>query len=146
MPAAIACEGERSPGLKSGEYHDKWFNEAAVEKKFGVPPPRLADFLALAGDTIDGVPGARGIGPKTAAHLLTTYGSLGAILRDPEALERPSWRKSISENRDLIRMSRMLVSLDHAAAPRPLAEKALRAPDMMRVLDGTRGWREKVLV
>lgn len=134
------------PGvLQLSTVQDKWFNVEAVEKKFGVPPERVADFLALAGDTVDGVPGAPGIGPKTAARLLTEFGSLGAILRDPDALPRPSWRKSIAENRELIRMSRMLVSLDHAAAPRPLSEENLRAPDMMQVLDGVRIWRETVL-
>lgn len=124
---------------------DKWFNEAAVFEKFGVPPIRVADFLALAGDTVDGVPGAPGIGAKTATRLLTEFGSLGAILRNPDQLSRPSWQKSVSQNREQIRMSRMLVSLDHAGAPRLLDEKTLRAPRMGEMYEGVQSWRREAL-
>lgn len=124
---------------------DVWFNEAAVFAKFGVPPLRVADFLALAGDKVDGVPGAPGIGAKTAAKLLTEFGSLGAILREPEKLERASWQKSISQNLETIRMSRLLVSLDHAGAPRPLDEKTLRTPRMGEMIEGVQSWRREEL-
>lgn len=134
------------PGvMQLSTVQDKWFNTSAVEQKFGIPPSRLGDYLALAGDSVDGVPGAPGIGEKTARKLLLEHGSLGAILRDPDNLGKPSWCKSIRENREIIRMSRMLVSLDHSAAPRLLDEKTLRAPSMGRVLDGSRAWREKNL-
>ena len=66
----------------------RWFNtmsnelldEAGVEAKFGVPPTRIIDYLALVGDTVDGVPGVQKCGPKTAVKWLTQYGSLDAIV------------------------------------------------------------------
>jgi 5'-3' exonuclease len=54
-----------------------------VAEKFGVPPQLIADFLALAGDSVDDIPGAPGIGAKTAATLLNAAGSLEQLLADP---------------------------------------------------------------
>jgi DNA polymerase-1 len=66
----------------------RWYNtmsnelldEAGVEAKFGVPPDKIVDYLALVGDTVDGVPGVAKCGPKTALKWLTQYGSLDAII------------------------------------------------------------------
>ncbi|UCV03840.1 DNA polymerase I [Dechloromonas denitrificans] len=66
----------------------RWYNtmsnelldEAGVEAKFGVPPGRIVDYLALVGDTVDGVPGVAKCGPKTALKWLAQYGSLDAIV------------------------------------------------------------------
>ncbi|HEX8170906.1 MAG TPA: 5'-3' exonuclease H3TH domain-containing protein [Thermoanaerobaculia bacterium] len=55
------------------------FDAAAVEEKFGVRPDQIVDFLALAGDAVDDIPGVRGIGPKTAADLLRRFGTLEGI-------------------------------------------------------------------
>ncbi len=118
------------PGvLQLSAVQDKWYNEAAVTEKFGVETRQVGDFLALAGDRVDGIPGAPGIGPKSAQVLLGEFGTLGAILRRAEEIERKNWRKIITENREVIRLSRMLVSLDHAGSPRPLSLLAMRAPD-----------------
>ncbi|MCY4255799.1 MAG: DNA polymerase I [Gammaproteobacteria bacterium] len=54
-------------------------DSAAVEEKFGVPPERIRDYLALAGDSADNIPGVRGVGPKTAAKWLQAYGSLDGV-------------------------------------------------------------------
>ncbi len=54
-------------------------DSAAVEEKFGVPPDRIRDYLALAGDASDNIPGVRGVGPKTAAKWLQTYGGLDSV-------------------------------------------------------------------
>jgi len=51
-----------------------------VREKFGVPPERIADFLALTGDTVDNIPGVPKVGPKTAAKWLTDYGSLNGVI------------------------------------------------------------------
>lgn len=63
------------------------FDAAAVKEKFGVEPQQIVDFLALAGDAVDNIPGVRGIGPKTAAELLQTYGSLDAIYENMAAIK-----------------------------------------------------------
>lgn len=60
---------------------DKRYDEAAVFAKLGVRPQQMPDFLALAGDTSDGIPGIDGIGPKGAAELLAQFGSLDGIIR-----------------------------------------------------------------
>ena len=68
--------------------HVRWYNtmsnelldEAGVEAKFGVPPDKIVDYLALVGDTVDGVPGVAKCGPKTALKWLTQYGSLDEIV------------------------------------------------------------------
>jgi DNA polymerase I len=100
---------------------DVWFSAAAVEAKFGVPPARVADFLALAGDVADGIPGAKGIGPKTAKGILSTGFSLTELLERPERLENPKWRALIEANVEALRLARLLVSLDIAGCPRPVA-------------------------
>ena len=59
--------------------NNRVMDSAAVEEKFGVPPARIRDYLALAGDSSDNIPGVRGVGPKTAAKWLQAYGSLDAV-------------------------------------------------------------------
>ena len=59
--------------------NNRVMDSAAVEEKFGVPPERIRDYLALAGDSSDNIPGVRGVGPKTAAKWLQAYGSLDAV-------------------------------------------------------------------
>jgi DNA polymerase-1 len=100
---------------------DVWFSAAAVEAKFGVPPSRVADFLALAGDVADGIPGAKGIGAKTAKAILSTGFSLTEILDRPERLENLKWRALVEANVEALRLARLLVSLDIAGCPRPVA-------------------------
>ncbi len=55
-------------------------DEAAVQAKFGVPPSRIVDYLALIGDAVDNIPGVDKVGPKTAAKWLAQYGSLDAVM------------------------------------------------------------------
>ena len=59
--------------------NNRILDSAEVEDKFGVPPERIRDYLALAGDSADNIPGVRGVGPKTAAKWLQTYGSLDGV-------------------------------------------------------------------
>jgi DNA polymerase-1 len=68
------------------------FDAAAVEAKFGVRPEQITDFLALAGDAVDNIPGVRGIGPKTAAQLLQKYGSLEGIYEQVPAMRKSAIR------------------------------------------------------
>ncbi len=68
-------------------FNQRDLDRAYVEKKFGVPPEHFADYLALAGDSTNSIPGVPGIGPKTAAKLVAEYGSLGEILSAAESIE-----------------------------------------------------------
>ncbi|SFP79882.1 DNA polymerase I [Tranquillimonas alkanivorans] len=83
-----------------------------VRAKFGVPPERVVDVQALAGDSIDNVPGAPGIGVKTAALLINEYGDLDTLLARAEEIKQPKRRQTLIEHADQIRLSRDLVKLD----------------------------------
>ncbi len=83
-----------------------------VEAKFGVPPEKVIDVQALAGDSVDNIPGAPGIGVKTAALLINEYGDLDTLLERAEEIKQPKRRQSLIDNADQIRLSRQLVTLD----------------------------------
>ena len=83
-----------------------------VEAKFGVGPERVVDVQALAGDSVDNVPGAPGIGVKTAALLINEYGDLETLLERAEEIKQPKRRQTLIDNADQIRLSKKLVSLD----------------------------------
>ena len=85
-----------------------------VFEKFGVAPNRVVDVQSLAGDSVDNVPGAPGIGIKTAALLIQEYGDLDSLLERAGEIKQPKRREALQDNADLIRISRRLVSLDCA--------------------------------
>ncbi len=83
-----------------------------VFEKFGVFPERVVDVQALAGDSVDNVPGAPGIGIKTAALLINEYGSLEELLDRAGEIKQPKRRETLIEKRDQIELSKKLVLLD----------------------------------
>ncbi len=83
-----------------------------VVEKFGVGPERVVDVQALAGDSVDNVPGAPGIGIKTAALLINEFGSLEELLERAEEIKQPKRRATLIDNRAQIEMSKQLVTLD----------------------------------
>ena len=85
-----------------------------VWEKFGVGPERVVDVQALAGDSVDNVPGAPGIGIKTAALLINEYGDLDSLLERASEIKQPKRRASLIDNADQIRLSRQLVQLDRS--------------------------------
>ena len=85
--------------------------EAQVEEVFGVPPGKVADLLALAGDPSDNVPGVPGIGEKTASELIREFGSLDAVLAHPERL-KGARREKIEKGADAARLALRLVTID----------------------------------
>jgi len=106
-----------------------------VQAKFGVTPDKVGDVLALMGDASDNVPGAPGIGPKTAAELIATYGDLETLLARAHEIKQPKRRETIVNNADIIRLSRKLVALDeHVPLPLPLDEVPLPHPDRANLL------------
>jgi DNA polymerase-1 len=93
----------------------------SVLKKWGVPPQRIGDVLALIGDTVDNIPGVAGLGPKNAAHLMKTHGSLDALLADLEAVENARIREKLVAAREQILQNREMVKLDlDLPLPEPL--------------------------
>lgn len=83
-----------------------------VMEKFGVGPDRVIDVQALAGDAVDNVPGAPGIGIKTAALLINEYGDLDTLLERASEIKQPKRRQTLIDHADQIRISRRLVALD----------------------------------
>ena len=101
-----------------------------VVEKFGVGPARVVDVQALAGDSVDNVPGAPGIGIKTAALLINEYGSLEDLLDRAEEIKQPKRRQSLIDNRAQIELSKKLVQLDEATPlDFTLDDLELRDPD-----------------
>jgi DNA polymerase-1 len=91
---------------------------AEVMEKFGVAPEKVVDVQALAGDSVDNVPGVPGIGVKTAAQLITEFGSLEELLAKAETIKQPKRRENLIENDENARLSKRLVQLDdHAKLP-----------------------------
>ncbi|MCB2128392.1 MAG: DNA polymerase I [Rhodobacteraceae bacterium] len=101
-----------------------------VEEKFGVKPGRVIDVQALAGDSVDNVPGAPGIGIKTAALLINEFGDLETLLARADEIPQPKRRQTLIENADLIRISKRLVTLDrHTPVTWTLDELEVKAPE-----------------
>jgi DNA polymerase-1 len=86
---------------------------AEVMEKFGVEPAMVIDVQALCGDSTDNVPGVPGIGVKTAAELLKTYGTLENLLASADQIKQPKRRESLIANAELARISKQLVTLKH---------------------------------
>ncbi|MEM9668242.1 MAG: DNA polymerase I [Pseudomonadota bacterium] len=90
---------------------NKTLDIAAVHEKFGVGPEHVIDVQSLAGDSVDNIPGAPGIGVKTAATLINEYGDVETLLHRAEEIKQPKRRQTLIDHADNIRMSRELVTL-----------------------------------
>ena len=97
----------------SGEREERRIGEAEVFDYFGVPPDKVVDVQALAGDSTDNVPGAPGIGVKTAAQLIAEYGDLETLLARAGEIKQPKRRETLTnpENIEMVRISKQLVTL-----------------------------------
>ena len=108
---------------------------AEVAAKFGVGPDRVVDVQALAGDSIDNVPGVPGIGIKTAAQLIQEYGDLDTLLARAGEIKQPKRRQSLIDFAEQARLSRDLVRLhDDAPLPEPIEAFAAARPDRRTLL------------
>ncbi|MCR9124878.1 MAG: DNA polymerase I [Rhodobacteraceae bacterium] len=106
-----------------------------VIEKFGVGPDRVVDVQALAGDSVDNVPGAPGIGIKTAALLINEFGSLEALLERAEEIRQPKRRQTLIEHREMIELSKRLVQLDcEMTLDFTLEDLEVRDPDPDRLM------------
>ncbi len=109
---------------------DRRLAEPEVFEKFGVGPEKMVDLQALIGDSVDNVPGAPGIGPKTAAQLLDEYGDLDTLLARAGEIKQPKRRQTLIDFADQIRLSRELVRLTcDAPAPEAVDDFAVKDPD-----------------
>jgi DNA polymerase-1 len=106
-----------------------------VMEKFGVGPDRVIDVQSLAGDSVDNVPGAPGIGLKTAALLINEYGDLDTLLARAGEIKQPKRREALVDNADQIRISRALVTLkDDTPLDTTLDDLEIRQPDPGQIM------------
>jgi DNA polymerase-1 len=104
---------------------DRPIAEAEVREKFGVGPEKVVEVQALCGDSTDNVPGVPGIGVKTAAELINTYGDLESLLARAHEIKQPKRREALIENEAKARLSKELVKLDDRV-PLPCPLSALK--------------------
>lgn len=90
---------------------DKETDAAGVEKKLGVPPERVTEYMALVGDASDNIPGIKGIGDKSARSLLEQFGSLEEMFERAGEIEKPRMRKLVSEGQEAAKLSKELVEI-----------------------------------
>src|SRR4051812_24086898 len=114
---------------------DRRLGIAEVIEKFGVPPDKVVEVQALAGDSTDNVPGVPGIGIKTAAQLIVEYGDLETLLLRAGEIKQPKRREALIENAEKARISRQLVLLDDKVDLEvPLDELAVQEPDARKLI------------
>jgi len=114
---------------------DRRIGIAEVIEKFGVPPEKVVEVQALAGDSTDNVPGVPGIGIKTAAQLIVEYGDLETLLFRAGEIKQPKRREALIENAEKARISRQLVLLDDKVELEvPLDELAVHEPDARKLI------------
>lgn len=114
---------------------NKRFGPDEVREKFGVPPDKVIDVQALAGDSVDNVPGVPGIGIKTAAELINTFGDLDTLLERAPEIKQPKRRERLIEFAEQARISRELVRLAlDVPVDVPLHALGVQEPDAATLL------------
>ena len=105
----------------------------ATLEKFGVPPSGIVDYLALIGDSSDNIPGVEGIGPKTAAALISQFGSIDAMLAAPEKIAREALREKIVASADILRLNRRLIRMDCTIPMKDISFIGKSPPDFVKI-------------
>jgi DNA polymerase-1 len=106
----------------------------AVVLKTGVRPEQIPDWLAMTGDAADNIKGVPGVGPKTAAKLLQTFGALQALYERLDAVESPKLRQVLADSRDIVERNLKMVRLDCAVPGVPDWHPLQRKPLPVRAL------------
>ena len=115
---------------------EQWVGMENASERLGVPPDRVTDYLALVGDSSDNVPGVKGIGDKTAAELVATYGSLDEILARASEIRKKRPREALLEHGALARLSKELVTIrQDLAVELDLDAMRIKEPDRSRLKD-----------
>jgi len=112
----------------------EWYDPDTVREKYGVPPEKIPDLLALAGDVSDNIPGIPGVGIKTAAKLIKRYGSLLDMVEHPEIIKEENIRNYIMRSRELVLSSYSLVKLERQEIPFTLEDLRPTEPDKDRLI------------
>ena len=112
----------------------KVLTTADVQKKFGVLPNQVVEVQSLMGDTSDNVPGVKGIGPKTAAELILSFGNLETLYQNLDKVANARWRELLLQNKENAFISKKLVSLDKKAPlPKPIKDFCCFEPNLDKI-------------
>lgn len=107
-----------------------------VAEKFGVPPEKIADYLALVGDTSDNIPGLDGVGPKTAAKWLAEFGNLEGVIAHAGEVKPDRFREAVVTHADRLRLNLKLTTLNLALPPVKPEWRTPQPDELVRLLDG----------
>jgi DNA polymerase-1 len=129
--------------VRTGSSGAEEVTPAEVERRYGVPPALVPDFIALRGDPSDGLPGAKGVGEKRAAQLLREHGSLEALLDSALRIPQPKLRTTLVASREELLAFKRIATLQDAGVERPAdrptdwaaAAQTARARGMNRLAD-----------
>lgn len=114
---------------------DVVLDEQYVRERFGVPPERIPEFMALTGDAVDNIPGIKGIGEKTARELLNQFDHLEDLLSNTARIKKEKLRQLVANNADIVRLSQKLATLDSAVPIEfGIDELGLKEPDWSALL------------
>ncbi len=108
---------------------------AGVREKFGVPPAKIPDFLALVGDSSDNIPGIEGVGPKTAARWLDHFGSVEGVIAHAGELKPERFQESVRALADLVRRNLKLTTLNLALPTIPAGRAPVDPEALFRQLE-----------
>jgi DNA polymerase-1 len=106
-----------------------------VVEKFGVPPERIAEYLALVGDTSDNIPGIAGVGPKTATKWLTEFGSLEGVIAAADKLAPERFRSLVAASAELLRRNLKITTLNLSLPPPQIPSSGANPTELYGILE-----------
>ncbi len=122
---------------KPSRFSNEDFDIVTTEKvfeKFGVPPEKVVDVLAIIGDSVDNVPGVKGVGEKTAIPMIQKFGNLETLYDNIDAIEKESLRKKFEENKQNAFLSKELVTINtNVPVDINLKKLELKPPDFEKL-------------
>jgi DNA polymerase I len=132
---------ERVRLVNPNDKHEVVWGHEEVVKRTGVAPNQIVDWLSLVGDSVDNIPGAPGVGPKTATQLLTEFGTLEALLARVQEVKSERLRENVGKSAEILKRNQQLIRL-RADLPlrRSLADLAMRAPQGPALLEICGRW------
>ena len=110
-------------------------DEAGVMEKFGVPPSKIADYLALVGDASDNIPGLGGVGPKTAAKWLAEFGSLEGVIAAADRVAPERFRAAVASSSEMLRRNLKVTTLNLALPPLAPERPEARPAELYGILE-----------
>ena len=143
----LVGDGIRVMTTSRGVTDTKIYDSEGVVERYGVPPELVADFIGLKGDTSDNIPGVPGIGDKTAAELLSRFGSLEKVLDSVDEISGAKRKQNLTEHADDARISKQLATLKYDIDVPVDVRDALRsAPDRSRLREVAAEFELRVVI